>query len=181
MSRRFPWYKFEPLEHLAATADLSLEAEGALIRMKNFQWLNGPLPKSSDEIAKIIRAKRRHRPMIDDILARFFRLTDAGYEHPELAEKMAEAAAKSEKRAAAGKEGAAARWDDKPMANAIEPNDEHTAGGDGNCHSSKMANSISRASNSNSSSPKEGSTATYNHGTVGHEDRVLPKAARGSR
>lgn len=120
MKRRcLPWYKHYPGEQLAAAADLGLEEEGALSRMRGWSWLNGPLPSDTHEVAKLLRAPRRVT-LIASLLERFFQLTEAGWIDSELEEQRANALSKSAARSQSGAAGAASRWHGKDMANVID-------------------------------------------------------------
>lgn len=115
--RELPWYKREPGEHLAAAADLDLEQEGALLRMRDWFWLNGPLPADSREVAKLLRAPRR-AALFAALLDRFFELTHAGWIDPALEEQRTSAQDKRARLSQSGAAGAAARWGGDGMANA---------------------------------------------------------------
>ena len=119
MSERLPWYKKFPVEHLLAAADLSLESEGALMRMRDWSWIHGPLPKSPQEIATLLRAPKKSA-LIGELIHRFFREAAEGFVDPELEKQRLDAQDKSKKRATAGGLGAEARWHGKPIANAIQ-------------------------------------------------------------
>jgi len=114
-----PWYRREPTEHLASAADLSLEEDGALIRIRDWSWLNGPLPAEPREVAKLLRAPRKVA-LFASLLKRFFRLTEQGWIDADLEDQRAHALSKSAARSQSGAAGAASRWGGKCMANAID-------------------------------------------------------------
>ncbi len=118
MSNRLPWYKHFPADHLVATADLTLAEEGALRRMLDWSWIHGALPNDPDEVAKRIRAPGDVE-MVNGLLIRYFTRSDNGYVNDDIERQRAHAEQKRVIRSSAGAAGAAARWGDKSMANAI--------------------------------------------------------------
>lgn len=150
-----PWYKRTPSEHMVAASDISLEEEGALLRMRDWQWSNGPLPADPAVVAKLIRAPRKSS-VVAALLARFFTETEDGMVDGTLEAQRHQAIAKRSKLSKAGSMGAASRWTDDGMANAIA-----------NAIEPPMAKAIIRASRSlqgEGSTSEIGSTTTHAHG-----------------
>ncbi|MBI2803113.1 MAG: DUF1376 domain-containing protein [Gammaproteobacteria bacterium] len=118
MSRStLPWYKHCPIDHLVDTADLTAEEDGALLRMRGWSWINGPLPEAPTEVAKLIRTPRKVA-LVSGLLQRFFTQTNAGYIDEKLEAQRQHAETKRAKLVTAGTAGAASRWSDGNMANA---------------------------------------------------------------
>jgi uncharacterized protein YdaU (DUF1376 family) len=122
---RLPWYKRFPAEYLAVASDLSLTEEGALLRMRDWTWSNGPLPDNAKTVARLIREPRREK-LVAELLNRFFKLTDEGYIDEDLERQRRHATETSGKRRVAGRAGANARWDP-------ESGEEANAGGMADC------------------------------------------------
>ena len=119
MSRlTLPWYKHFPSEHIASTADLTLEEEGALFRLRDWTWCNGALPHDPAVVSKLIRAPRKG-PLVELLLARYFESTPAGYIDANLESQRHHAEAKREKLISAGAKGGSARKPDPSKANAV--------------------------------------------------------------
>lgn len=88
---RLHWRRHCPGDHLARAADLSLEEDGALLRLLDWAWTNGPIPVDAAGAAKLIRAPKSKAKMVGEVLARFFVLSDSGYTSPLLDEERREA------------------------------------------------------------------------------------------
>lgn len=106
-------------DYLADTQRLTCEQHGAYLLLIMDYWRNGSPPDDDDilaQIAKLDRAKwRKYRP----VLARMFNIENGLWQHKRIDAELARAGSISEKRKAAGKAGAAKRWDSKSMANAM--------------------------------------------------------------
>ena len=112
---RLPWYKHFPEDHLVSSADLTPEEEGVLLRLRDRSWIHGPLSEPADQLAKLIRAPRS-TARIAALLQRFFTATEAGFISPDLESQRQHATGKRAHLSIAGKEGAASRWNNKPIA-----------------------------------------------------------------
>ncbi len=104
MSRLF-WYRHSPGDHLAQAADLSLEQDGALLRLRDYYWMNGPIPTDPAIATSRIRAPRSKSAMVAGLLARFFLHTDDGYVSPGMDDERVHARAVRQKRVEAGRLG----------------------------------------------------------------------------
>lgn len=118
MNVRLPWYKHYPADHLVVAADLSLQEEGALARMRDWSWCNGPLPHDPIIIAKLIRSPRKGA-MVAALIARYFIQTPAGYVDEKIEVQRLHAETKRAHLAAAGAKGGLAKRFEEDGANAL--------------------------------------------------------------
>lgn len=109
MSARLHWRRHSPGDHLAKAADLTLEEDGALMRLLDWYWMNGPIPADAGRVAKLIRAPRETADMVADLLDRFFQLEAEGYVSIELDAERGHAEHIVEQRRSAGRSGGLAK------------------------------------------------------------------------
>lgn len=102
---RLHWRRHCPGNHLASAADLSLEEDGVYLRLKDWAWVNGPIPLDIDIATRLIRAPRAKRKIVAAILERFFESRDGGFISPALEEERQEAMELVEKRREIGQRG----------------------------------------------------------------------------
>lgn len=109
---------------LAATPTWSGEERSLYITLLAYQWSAGPLPSDPKRIAKMCQYDQKNFLDLWQVVGTKFRLTDEGLLNDSLEEHRDKAKSVGKKRAEAGKEGAAKRWqkpsdeNGKPMANA---------------------------------------------------------------
>lgn len=125
MSRRLHWRRHCPGDHLAHAADLTLEEDGALLRLRDWYWMNGPIPADVDLATKLIRAPRAKSAMVNKLLARFFLLRDEGYVSLELDDERSHAERVVEQRKTAGRSGGMAKAKAIVSANAKQTPSDH--------------------------------------------------------
>lgn len=109
MSARLHWRRHSPGDHLAMAADLTLEEDGALLRLLDWYWMNGPIPTDVERAAKLIRVPGKKAGMVAELLARFFRLGSDGYVSVELDDERDHARYIVEQRKSAGRNGGLAK------------------------------------------------------------------------
>ncbi len=125
MTARLHWRRHCPGDHLAHAADLTIEEDGALLRLLDWYWMNGPIPADAKLATKLIRAPKVKAAMVGALLDRFFALIDVGYVSPVLDEERSHAVDVVRKRKDAGRAGGQAKA--KANATAIaEPSDWHS-------------------------------------------------------
>jgi uncharacterized protein YdaU (DUF1376 family) len=67
-----PWFAFYPDDFDGGTAAMSLAAVGAFVRLLNYQFAHGFLPKNDEKICRILRAKPREWKAIrDEVISKF--------------------------------------------------------------------------------------------------------------
>ena len=141
MSRADAWMPLYIGDYLADTMHLSAVEHGAYLLLLMQQWRSGPLPDDDRHLAAIARVdlaawKRQVGPTI----RRFFEATADGLVQKRLEAERQKAAAIIEKRATAGKKGAARRWQNG------EQSDKPSDGGEGsNSNGDGMANAMANA------------------------------------
>ncbi len=141
MSRADAWMPLYIGDYLADTMHLSAVEHGAYLLLLMQQWRSGPLPDDDRHLAAIARVdlaawKRQVGPTI----RRFFEVTADGLVQKRLEAERQKAAAIIEKRATAGKKGAARRWQNG------EQSDKPSDGGEGsNSNGDGMANAMASA------------------------------------
>jgi uncharacterized protein YdaU (DUF1376 family) len=74
-------YPFHIDQHLIATRHLTLEEEGAYLRLKNLYYARHcALPPDMVAIARLVRAQgKRERRIVESIIREFFTLSDSGW------------------------------------------------------------------------------------------------------
>ena len=122
-----PWYRWFPRDFLASSRvqAMTLEERGAYRQLLDFQWQDGSIPDSAPDIGRMlggVRGKRLARiwaavrPCFDPVPDAPGRLANA-----RIAAERADADAYAAERAAAGRRGAAARWDAPPTPQPAKP------------------------------------------------------------
>lgn len=102
-----PWMPFYVADYLADTGHLSTVEHGAYLLLIMHYWQSGGLPADDRKLARIVRLSPSEWADIRDTIADFF---DADWRHGRIDEEMAKAEDKINKRSAAGKAGASARY-----------------------------------------------------------------------
>lgn len=121
------YYQFNIGDYMRDTAHLDDMEDLAYRRMLDLYYLKeSPLPKSIQEIAKLIRM-RTHCESIANVLREYFTLTDDGYLNEKANANLAEIYEKSEK----AKRSAEKRWSNQKVknANALQSDSERNANG----------------------------------------------------
>jgi uncharacterized protein YdaU (DUF1376 family) len=95
---------------LAATPTWSGEERALYVVLLAYQWTAGPLPKDARRIAKMAQYDTKNFLGLWEVVGTKFRVTDAGLINDRLEQHREKAKAVSKKRATAGQEGAAKRW-----------------------------------------------------------------------
>jgi len=95
---------------LAATPTWSGEERSLYVVLLAYQWTAGPLPNDPKRIAKMCQYDTKNFLELWQVVGTKFRATDAGLINVRLEQHREKAKAVSKKRATAGQEGAAKRW-----------------------------------------------------------------------
>lgn len=124
-----PAFQFYPKDFLTSSTVrlMSMEARGAYITLLALSWLDGALPTSIDDLAKLAGCSARTFKKIWPNIASAFTLTDAGYVNLRLEkerEKQRDGAATFAKR---GRKGADARWLKHPPSIASVPTPDNAS------------------------------------------------------
>lgn len=110
MSSADVWMPLYIGDYLADTMRLSMAQHGAYMLLLMEQWRNGPLPKDEGELARIVRCDVKEWRRVGPAVLRYFEDTPDGYVQRRLEREREQAAANSNRRAEAGRKGAAKRW-----------------------------------------------------------------------
>jgi len=105
-----PWIPFYFADYTAKTEHLTVVEHGAyFLLMKHYYMTRHPLPADTDRLLMICRAFADHeKAAVMNVLGEFFVLDRDHYRHPRIEEELMRASEICEKKAAAGKMGAAA-------------------------------------------------------------------------
>lgn len=110
-----PAFQFYAKDWIADTARLSLEEEGAYIRLLSHQWATGPLANEECELASILGITLRRFRKLWVRLARYFPSLEPGMiANERLEHERAKQAAYREQKANAGRTSAQRRANDTP-------------------------------------------------------------------
>jgi uncharacterized protein YdaU (DUF1376 family) len=111
---------------LASTPTWRGEERALYVLLLAYEWTSGPLPCDEDLLAVMSQFDKRTFKKLWSVVGRKFVETDKGLINPRLEEHRQKSLDIAAKRAAAGANGAAKRWqengkrDSKPIANAID-------------------------------------------------------------
>jgi uncharacterized protein YdaU (DUF1376 family) len=133
MKNKLPWFKFYPADYIGSerTVLMTLEEEGAYIRLLSYCWIHGSIPADPIQIAALIG--KNCTPALAVSVAQAFQV-DARNEdrmvHARLNSERKQSEDRSKERGASGKRGASARWGKrKPDGSAInQPSNSHGSG-----------------------------------------------------
>lgn len=111
-----PAYQHYAQDWIAGTAHLSLEAQGAYLRLLDHQWIDGPLPNDMEHLSELVGLTRQKFAKVWRRLSKHFPMDADG----NLANKRLEMERKKQAdyrmaQAEAGRIGAAKRWHPEPM------------------------------------------------------------------
>lgn len=139
------WMPFHVGVYLGDTGHLSTLAHGAYILLILHYWQNDGLPTDDDALARIARMSAREWASVKGILAKLFKAGAPGeWKHKRVEAELATARQMINKRSAAGKAGASARYGNR-MAAVRQERSERMA-------SAEQSNSIVRVRNQNQDS-----------------------------
>ncbi len=111
MAKKNPWYPMYASDWLHDTAPWPIEADGLLIRMLNYQQIEGGLPNDWPMIGKLLRVpSRKAKRIFSTYLQPKFDLIDDKWVNRRLAEIMQEQEQKRVKLSNAGIKGNEMRW-----------------------------------------------------------------------
>jgi len=98
-------------DYRADTAHLTTEQHGAYLLLMMHQWRTGPLPDDDAQLAAITGLDpSRWRKSVAPVVRRFFTATPDGLSQKRLEAERERTKSQCEKRAVAGRKGAANRW-----------------------------------------------------------------------
>jgi uncharacterized protein YdaU (DUF1376 family) len=117
------WMKTYIGDEAAITSHLTAEEFGAFERLRRHYWQHGHLPNDDERLARITGLEPQRWPTIASAISSLFA---KGWRLPRLDSERLDAADKREKKIAAGRKGAAARWGDDGKTNA-DANSENMA------------------------------------------------------
>lgn len=93
-------------DYLRDTGRLTTEGHGAYLLLIMDYWTSGaPLPDDDDQLAAITKLPPRDWKRLRPVIGRYFEIGNGAWAHKRIDAEMAKAAAKTEKRAQAGKRG----------------------------------------------------------------------------
>lgn len=113
------WMPLYVADYLADTQRLTTEHHGAYLLLIFDYWRNGPPPDDEAVLAQITKLDRAKWRKARPVLARMFQIENGVWRHSRIERELSRSGEISEKRKAAGKAGAAKRWDGKGIANAM--------------------------------------------------------------
>lgn len=118
-----PAFQFYPKDFLTSRVVrlMSMEARGVYITLLAVSWLDGALPTSTDELAKIAGCSARKLKMIWPNIACAFTLTDAGYVNARLEKEREKQRGLKAESSEKGRKGASARWHGHSSGNSSRP------------------------------------------------------------
>jgi uncharacterized protein YdaU (DUF1376 family) len=96
---------------------MSLAERGAYIELLGVCWLEGSLPTDDDQLRRLAHAERDEWKKVRDAVLARFEEVGGRLEHAKLSKLRTEKDAYHATKAAAGRKGAAARWQGHPAAN----------------------------------------------------------------
>jgi uncharacterized protein YdaU (DUF1376 family) len=104
-----PAFQFYPKAWMSSTAEMSLEAQGAYVRLLAWSWDNGPLPADEARRARLVGLTlARFRRVWSEFAAKWI-ATDAGLTNRRLEQQRVELEQYRQRQSAAGKASAAKR------------------------------------------------------------------------
>jgi uncharacterized protein YdaU (DUF1376 family) len=112
-----PWMPFYVADYLADTGHLSTLEHGAYLLLIMHYWQHNGLPENESALAHIARLTPIEWRRARDVLAALFQ---SGWKHKRIDSELASANAIVLAKSAAGKAGAAARWQTHTPANAMQ-------------------------------------------------------------
>lgn len=149
--KRLPYFPFYPGDWLSSptVAGLSLEQQGAYLRLLCYQWQDGPLPTDISALSNLCGIDREAMAELWQGLGRAFTETEEGLVNERLRKEKNKILNRRERLSEAGKRGANARWDK-------DENGEAMAGPEGG-HGEAMATTESdtKAETKQSTSARE--------------------------
>jgi uncharacterized protein YdaU (DUF1376 family) len=104
------WMPLYVGDYLRDTTRLSTEAHGAYLLMLMDYWIKGPPPDDDEVLAAITKLPPQRWAKLKPIIAEFFQVKGGFWHQKRADEEKKTAANHSEKKRAAGKEGAEKRW-----------------------------------------------------------------------
>lgn len=111
----FPAFLFYPEDFAAGTADMAPDAIGIYVRCLCHQWAKGFVPNDKCKVARISGATSEEIDRVwADVTAKFTQREDGNFVNDRMEVERQKLLANRERRATAGKTGAAARWSEKP-------------------------------------------------------------------
>lgn len=111
----FPAFLFYPEDFAAGTADMAPDAIGIYVRCLCHQWVKGFVPNDKGKVARISGATSEEIERVwADVTAKFSQREDGQLVNDRMEVERQKLLANRERRAMAGKTGAAARWSEKP-------------------------------------------------------------------
>lgn len=113
------WMPLYVGDYLADTQRLTCEQHGAYLLLIMDYWRNGPPPDDDEILAQIVKLDKAKWRKSRGVLSRMFNVENGIWKHKRIDAEIIRATDISDKRKAAGKAGAAKRWDGKGMANAM--------------------------------------------------------------
>lgn len=106
-----PAYQHYARDWLVDTASLSLEEQGAYLRLLDQEWIEGPLANNPLELARRLGVSRPKFARLWAVIVRFFELGEDGkLRNPRLESERAGQQERREKASQSGKIGAEKRW-----------------------------------------------------------------------
>lgn len=107
-----PAFQFYPKDFLTSSTVrlMSMEARGVYITLLALSWLDGALPASVDDLAKLAGCSARKLKKIWPNIASAFTLTDAGYVNLRLEKEREKQRGSKAESSEKGRKGAEARW-----------------------------------------------------------------------
>ena len=107
-----PAYQHYAKDWLVGTAHLSLEQQGAYLRLLDHQWEDGPLPASPAALARLLGVSLTRFRRVWDDLKRHFPADEAGrLANPRLETERTKQETFRAGQSRRGRDGAAKRWD----------------------------------------------------------------------
>jgi uncharacterized protein YdaU (DUF1376 family) len=139
-------------DYLRDTSRLTTEGHGAYLLMIFDYWVSGkPLPDDDHQLAAVARLAVPRWKALRPTLAQFFQVGDGVWRHKRIDAELETASGNLEKRHAAGKEGAAARWGNRNgggngnrMPLASEPHSDRNASANAPLLPSPLASNASK-------------------------------------
>lgn len=151
------WMPLYVGEYMADTTNLNTEQHGAYCLMLMAAWRRGgTLPNDDSQLASVTKLSPARWKAHRSVLIEFFTQDGSSLIHKRVTKERLKAQAISEKKAEAGHEGAAARWeiDSERMADALaHAMADATANAMANATEDAMANVVANASQTDAPSP----------------------------
>jgi len=121
------WMPFYWGDYLRDTGHLDVIAHGAYVLLIGHYWTTGPLTTDDKTLRRISRCSSRQWSSVRNTVMAFFNEVDGQWRHDRIDGELNKVAASIEARSAAGRAGAAARWDGKRNATALPTHSESNA------------------------------------------------------